>query len=87
MLCIVNQEDPHKESVVFLYKMTDGRCPKSYGFNVATLAGLNGSIVAKGREVAQQLEKDVKYRNIFRKIFRSNDASEICALIMYLRSE
>ncbi|WIA28905.1 hypothetical protein OEZ86_011429 [Tetradesmus obliquus] len=33
--------------VTFLYKLTAGACPKSYGTNVARLAGLPGSVVAR----------------------------------------
>lgn len=28
------------ETITFLYKLAPGFCPKSYGFNVAKLAGL-----------------------------------------------
>ena len=32
--------DPSNETITFLYKLADGPCPKSYGFNAARLAGL-----------------------------------------------
>ncbi len=32
--------DENKREVTFLYKLTDGVCPKSYGMNVASMAGL-----------------------------------------------
>jgi hypothetical protein len=32
------------EQVVFLYKLAAGACPKSYGNNVARLAGLPASV-------------------------------------------
>lgn len=32
--------DPCEENITFLYKLTGGACPKSYGFNAAKLAGL-----------------------------------------------
>eukprot|EP00775_Hariotina_reticulata_P005635 gene5635-5874_t len=44
--------------VTFLYKLTPGACPKSYGTNVARLAGLPASVVTRaaiisaGREAA-----------------------------------
>ena len=35
-----NTDDPTDEAVTFLFKLTDGPCPKSYGFFAAKLAGL-----------------------------------------------
>lgn len=55
MACMVesdgNDDDPTQETVTFLYKYTDGTCPKSYGFNAAKLAGLNLSIIKRAFEV------------------------------------
>lgn len=85
MPCLVaNEEDPLQESIVFLYKMTDGRCPKSYGFNAAKLAGLDRGIVARGMEVARQLEQQAKLRYIFRNLFLSNDPVEMRKIIKSL---
>ena len=42
--------------VTFLYKLTDGACPKSYGVNVARLAGLPDDIVKRASSFASQLE-------------------------------
>jgi len=33
-------DDIGKETITFLYKLVEGACPKSYGFNAAKLAGL-----------------------------------------------
>lgn len=85
MPCLVaNEEDPLKESITFLYKMTEGRCPKSYGFNAAKLAGLNRSIVARGIEIAKQLEEEVNLRNVFGRLFNTRDVSKIRKLIKSL---
>ncbi|KAG2496433.1 hypothetical protein HYH03_005657 [Edaphochlamys debaryana] len=40
------------EEVTFLYRLTMGACPKSYGTNVARLAGLPASVVARAAEVS-----------------------------------
>ena len=42
--------------VCFLYKVTSGACPKSYGHNVARLAGLPASVVAQASVKAAELE-------------------------------
>ena len=39
-----NVEDPTEESVTFLYKLTEGACPKSYGFYAAKLAGIRDEV-------------------------------------------
>lgn len=39
MGCQVKQEEGGVEEVTFLYKVMPGACPKSYGVNVARLAG------------------------------------------------
>lgn len=43
--------------VTFLYKLTDGSCPKSYGTNVARLAGLPKALVHRASLMAATLEK------------------------------
>lgn len=42
--------------VTFLYNLTDGACPKSYGVNVARLAGLPDEVVRRATSFAAQLE-------------------------------
>ncbi|XP_018565021.1 probable DNA mismatch repair protein Msh6 isoform X1 [Anoplophora glabripennis] len=77
MACMVeNDEDSTEESVTFLYKIAEGRCPKSYGFNAARLAGLDYKVVARGREIAKELEEESRLRNIFHIIFTSKNISE-----------
>ncbi|ORX76754.1 DNA mismatch repair protein Msh6 [Anaeromyces robustus] len=52
--------DEENHEVVFLYKLTDGVCPKSYGMNVANIAGVPKSIVLQAEEVAAEFEKNSK---------------------------
>lgn len=46
-----DNDDPTQETVTFLYKYTDGPCPKSYGFNAAKLAGMPNEIIRRAHEV------------------------------------
>ena len=39
MACQVGEGNRGLEEVTFLYRLTRGACPKSYGVNVARLAG------------------------------------------------
>lgn len=42
--------------IVFLHKVIDGSASKSYGIEVARLAGLPSSVLARAREILQNLE-------------------------------
>ncbi|KAH7428809.1 hypothetical protein KP509_09G018600 [Ceratopteris richardii] len=44
------------EKVTFLYKLADGACPKSYGVNVARIAGMPDSVLKRAALQATQLE-------------------------------
>lgn len=43
-------------TVTFLYQLRGGSCPKSYGTNVARLAGLPASVVARAAQISQEKE-------------------------------
>lgn len=43
--------------VTFLYTLMDGACPKSYGVNVARLAGLPDEVIERASSFAAQLEE------------------------------
>nr|CAH7751707.1 unnamed protein product [Callosobruchus chinensis] len=78
MACMVeNEDDPTEESVVFLYKVAEGRCPKSYGFNAAKLAGLDRSIIAKARQYAAALEQEAKNRKAIGEIYHVKDVKAL----------
>jgi DNA mismatch repair protein MutS len=45
-----------KGDVIFLHEIAPGSADRSYGIQVAKLAGLPASVVARAREVLRQLE-------------------------------
>lgn len=49
--------DGDQHQVVFLYKLIDGICEKSFGTNVATMAGVPDSIVKHAVKVSEEFEK------------------------------
>eukprot|EP01027_Heterolobosea_sp_BB2_P010980 GEZU01016024.1.p1 GENE.GEZU01016024.1~~GEZU01016024.1.p1 ORF type:complete len:200 (-),score=50.27 GEZU01016024.1:229-828(-) len=57
MDCLV---EPNKREVQFLYKFVPGVCPKSYGLNVAVMAGISEEIVARAEVIAEDFEITVK---------------------------
>ncbi|RKO87566.1 DNA mismatch repair protein muts [Blyttiomyces helicus] len=56
--------DEEKREVTFLYKLTKGSCPKSYGMNVASLAGVPQEIVDRAEIVAGNFEKSHHNRTV-----------------------
>ncbi|KAI9201827.1 DNA mismatch repair protein msh6 [Polychytrium aggregatum] len=56
--------DDNKREVTFLYKLTKGVCPKSFGMNVASMAGVPEEIIATAEEVAAEFEREQKTRQI-----------------------
>ncbi|KAL0435966.1 UNVERIFIED_CONTAM: DNA mismatch repair protein MSH6 [Sesamum radiatum] len=56
MACQVGTGVVGLEEVTFLYKLTPGACPKSYGVNVARLAGLPDSVLQKATAKSQEFE-------------------------------
>ncbi|XP_026446226.1 DNA mismatch repair protein MSH6-like [Papaver somniferum] len=57
MGCRVGKESGGVEEVTFLYKLTPGACPKSYGVNVARLAGTPDSVLQKAAAMSKEFEK------------------------------
>jgi DNA mismatch repair protein MutS len=47
-----------KDEIIFLRKIIPGRSDRSYGIQVARLAGLPGEVIDRAREILQALERD-----------------------------
>jgi DNA mismatch repair protein MutS len=47
-----------KDEIVFLHKILPGRSDRSYGIQVARLAGLPASVIARARDILGSLEQD-----------------------------
>lgn len=71
--CLV-EEEGGEEAITFLYKFTKGACPKSYGFNVAHLAGLPASVIALARSKATTCEQEAQSVRLLR-----------CVILCYYR--
>jgi DNA mismatch repair protein MutS len=55
--CHVTAREYHDE-IVFLRKIVPGRSDRSYGIQVARLAGLPATVVARARQILDGLEQD-----------------------------
>ncbi|MCH8966604.1 MAG: DNA mismatch repair protein MutS [Planctomycetes bacterium] len=49
--------DEHEEGIVFLHRIVDGAASKSYGIHVAKLAGVPRPVIARSREVLDELQR------------------------------
>lgn len=70
-----NEDEVSQENVTFLYKLSEGACPKSYGFNAARLAGIPADITKRAHEIANKLEAEVNLRHAFTALCRLEDDS------------
>lgn len=48
--------DEKKREVTFLYQLREGACPRSYGMNVANMAGIPHSVVSRAEMIAEAFE-------------------------------
>jgi len=48
--------DERSETIVFLRKIVEGTCDKSYGIHVAEIAGVPEAVVKRAKEILKQLE-------------------------------
>lgn len=56
-----------QETVTFLYKLSSGACPKSYGFNAARLAGIQKEIIERAHKISMQIEKEANIVSLFKR--------------------
>jgi len=87
MECLVDEGDEnHAEpinddkNITFLYTLGEGSCPKSFGINVARLAGLPREVLSKAREVSLSFEdtmnKTVNHESEIRTSLIANSLKE-----------
>ncbi|KAK5638421.1 hypothetical protein RI129_012716 [Pyrocoelia pectoralis] len=75
MACMAeDNEDNPMMSVTLLYKLKEGNCPKSYGFNAAKLAGLPEEIIVRAHSIAVELETITKRRRLVRTLLLADNA-------------
>ncbi|XP_023245982.1 LOW QUALITY PROTEIN: probable DNA mismatch repair protein Msh6 [Copidosoma floridanum] len=87
MACMVENEDEGEvteQNVTFLYKLSQGACPKSYGFNAARLAGIPAHITKRAQEIATKLENEVNLRHAFTTLCKINDGLSMKSVLKSL---
>nr|XP_033324145.1 probable DNA mismatch repair protein Msh6 [Megalopta genalis] len=86
MACMVENEEEDEvsqETVTFLYKLSEGACPKSYGFNAARLAGVPAVITSRAHEISKRMELEINQKRAFLSLCKA-DGPAIRALIAAL---
>ena len=58
MECLVENEE-QESNVTFLYTLGNGVCPKSFGINVARLAGLPEDVLMKAKRISSEFELEM----------------------------
>ena len=79
------EDEISEETVTFLYKLSEGACPKSYGFNAARLAGLLSKIIKRAREIAAKLERTANSKRLFVSLFNYGEQPVKPLLQAFLR--
>lgn len=88
MECIVEDDSEDdsesKHNITFLYTLGDGPCPKSFGVNVARLAGLPNDVLEKAKAVSSLFEAEMSGESSRHKIIPATAAKsvdDICKLL------
>lgn len=54
-----DEEDTKSQRITFLYTLGEGVCPKSFGINVARLAGLPEAVLKNAQRISTEFEEEV----------------------------
>lgn len=60
-----NKLDPTEADVIFLYRLKEGICSQSYGYNVAKLAGIDRNILRLAYKYGHAFELKVESCRLF----------------------
>jgi DNA mismatch repair protein MutS len=81
------------DRVVFLHRLAEGPCDRSYGIHVAQMAGMPGAVVGRAREILARLEREHQPATVTRPdsasqmdLFGAGPSAEVRGLLEELRS-
>ncbi|CAG8613818.1 1745_t:CDS:2, partial [Scutellospora calospora] len=83
MSCHVDQD---RREVTFLYKLVPGVCPKSYGMNVANMAGVPRQIVDRAEVVAAKFEQTSKLQDVLTANSSNVSITTLCDFVYLLKA-
>ncbi|CAH0760592.1 unnamed protein product [Diatraea saccharalis] len=79
-----NEDDIPEETITFLYKLSPGACPKSYGFNAARLAGIPKEITRRAHQVSKNLETEATCARAFRDMLKMDEPKKMREMLAAL---
>ena len=83
MQCLVDETESEENSnITFLYTLGPGSCPKSFGINVAKLAGLPEEVLTNAKRVSSEFEDEMN--GVGGDKAKEDEASEITSKIQDL---
>jgi DNA mismatch repair protein MSH6 len=62
-------EPSEDQELTFLYKLVDGMCSLSHGFNAAQKAGLSGDVISRGKEISKTMNMRSNTASKFVQVF------------------
>ncbi|MFH1552754.1 MAG: DNA mismatch repair protein MutS [Candidatus Omnitrophota bacterium] len=65
-----------EDEIVFLYKVKEGSCDESFGIHVAKMAGMPSGVIARAREILDNLQKDSFLGNIRSRFSEKKNAED-----------
>lgn len=75
--------DEASETVTFLYKFVPGVCSRSFGMNVAKMAGLSEKICSRGKEMSSRFQTAMlvaQAKKIHTQMIAAKEAGDLSAL-------
>ena len=79
--------DESNHNIVFLYKLVEGICNRSFGIKIGRLAGIDDAILRRAEEISQQIDKSInrnfrdeidrKFEVIHRALQENQDLSKV----------
>ena len=64
--------DPERQDVTFLYKLEPGVCSRSYGMNVAAMAGVPSEVVEGAKRAAETFEASCQFASLKKSMGRKS---------------
>jgi DNA mismatch repair protein MSH6 len=74
MECLVENKEVEDSNITFLYTLGNGVCPKSFGINVARLAGLPEDALVKAKRISTEFELEMSSAEGSRSLVTSRTA-------------
>jgi len=69
-----SEEETDESTITFLYTLGEGACPKSFGVNVARLAGLPKEVLSNAKRISSEFEEEMNAETVKSKTVTARSA-------------